>query len=366
LVMVMPALDASERIQAEWMSRNHKAFYRTLCRVLPDAFCVIDTDNNILFVNNAAVDLLEYESEDDFIGKNLLDFIDSHDHEAVLAGLQESGFNSLTLTSEYHLLGNGGVLIPIEATACPIAEAEVVNGYLCVARDIRARKHAEKKYSETAKRALFYVDLMAHDISNQLQVMLSCAELLAGSPQTTELVNLLTESIRRCQNIISATTMMERLVTVPLYKQSLLDTLHDTLVQFVNIHEDVCTHADIVVTASVIMADDFLKQLLAAILDNAVRHNESVIKHVWVSLIEKEEGYLLTIDDNGPGIVDTLKDRLFESTQRSSGIGLHLCRTIIEKYGGHITVSDRIEDSPHQGASFRLWFPYISNHIDIE
>jgi signal transduction histidine kinase len=90
---------------------------------------------------------------------------------------------------------------------------------------------------------------------------------------------------------------------------------------------------------------------------NAVEHNPNDQKHIWVNLQEHDEGYLVTIGDDGVGISDTRKTELFDVARRFGGIGLHQSSQIIEKYDGWIQIHDRVKDQPELGAEFRLFFP---------
>ena len=89
---------------------------------------------------------------------------------------------------------------------------------------------------------------------------------------------------------------------------------------------------------------------------NAIEHNPNEQKHIWVSLQEHEDGYLVAIGDDGVGIPDSRKSELFDVARRFGGIGLHQSSQIVEKYEGWIQIHNRIKDYPDQGAEFRLFF----------
>ncbi|MFW9933654.1 MAG: ATP-binding protein, partial [Candidatus Thorarchaeota archaeon] len=67
--------------------------------------------------------------------------------------------------------------------------------------------------------------------------------------------------------------------------------------------------------------------------------------------------YYVMVADDGPGIGDKRKTELFDMARRFGGVGLHQSNQIIEKYGGSITVMDRVEGMPGNGAKFQMSFP---------
>jgi len=67
----------------------------------------------------------------------------------------------------------------------------------------------------------------------------------------------------------------------------------------------------------------------------------------------------LTVDDDGPGIPEEERERVFlpfvttKAPGEGTGLGLALCRKLIEAHGGTVTATA----SPLGGARFRLWLP---------
>ncbi|WP_144210598.1 sensor histidine kinase [Shewanella donghaensis] len=102
-----------------------------------------------------------------------------------------------------------------------------------------------------------------------------------------------------------------------------------------------------------------LEQVLINLLKNA--HESGAAKDgVSVTLLEVTHpmlGVVITIEDNGSGMSsEVLSQALlpFYSTKQSgTGIGLPLCREIVEAHGGHITMQNRAE----KGLSVKLWLP---------
>jgi signal transduction histidine kinase len=103
-----------------------------------------------------------------------------------------------------------------------------------------------------------------------------------------------------------------------------------------------------------------IQSVFRHLLNNAVNHNPPGVKIVIQAAIES--GMLrCTVSDNGKGIDETQRDRLFdlclcEATERQRGgicLGLYLCRQIIEAHGGAIGV----ESQSGVGSQFWLTLP---------
>jgi two-component system, OmpR family, sensor histidine kinase TctE len=101
-----------------------------------------------------------------------------------------------------------------------------------------------------------------------------------------------------------------------------------------------------------------LTELVTNLLENAVRYNNPQ-GCVWVT-VAKEDRLKLTIADNGPGVPDAEKNRVFERFYRAAGshksgcgLGLAIVREIANKYNAEIQLTDRESG----GAAFTVTFP---------
>ena len=70
------------------------------------------------------------------------------------------------------------------------------------------------------------------------------------------------------------------------------------------------------------------------------------------------DGLAISVSDNGPGIPTGLQEKVFEayytskSTQNGTGLGLTLCRDLMDDLGGHLSLTSRVGQT-----TFRLWLP---------
>ncbi|MCA0370274.1 MAG: HAMP domain-containing protein [Proteobacteria bacterium] len=103
-----------------------------------------------------------------------------------------------------------------------------------------------------------------------------------------------------------------------------------------------------------------LYRSLRNLIENGVRY----APHTWVSVKLKEEGVIIIVDDNGPGIPSNKREDVFKPFVRlegsrnpatgGTGLGLAIARDIARSHGGDIT----LEDSPKGGLRASLLLPY--------
>lgn len=108
-------------------------------------------------------------------------------------------------------------------------------------------------------------------------------------------------------------------------------------------------------------ASPLIRTAFAEILENVAVH-AGPDATVTIAVDRRRDRWTVRFDDDGPGIPNELKERIFEGFRRGSdgpgsGIGLALARAIIQAYGGRLWVEDRVPGQPSEGASFQVELP---------
>ena len=103
-------------------------------------------------------------------------------------------------------------------------------------------------------------------------------------------------------------------------------------------------------------------QVIINIVDNAIKYTPKN-SHIVIRTEKQGKQAIVSISDDGNGIADEIKPRIFDmfysganqiaDSRRSSGLGLSLCKSIINAHGGELTVSDNL---PH-GTVFTFTLP---------
>lgn len=106
-----------------------------------------------------------------------------------------------------------------------------------------------------------------------------------------------------------------------------------------------------------VVADHLLEDTLGEVLENAVTHAETDHPTVTVTIETGEEWTTVIVADDGPGVPEALGGSVFEMAEYGpgggAGVGLFLVRSIVERYGGEVGVTD----NEPTGACFSPRFP---------
>jgi signal transduction histidine kinase len=110
---------------------------------------------------------------------------------------------------------------------------------------------------------------------------------------------------------------------------------------------------------ALVLADDMLESVFDNLIGNAIKFGGTDIL-VIIRVTEGEREATVSIADHGPGIPDDLKSLVFgrfrrgEHSVSGKGLGLFICKALVERYGGKIWIGDPIEGDPGKGTVVRF------------
>jgi PAS domain S-box-containing protein len=111
-----------------------------------------------------------------------------------------------------------------------------------------------------------------------------------------------------------------------------------------------------------------LNQLFQNLLDNAIEYSGDAPPRVHVSAEPDGDRWVVSVRDEGVGIEPADQQRVFEVFQslqnrrdhHGTGIGLALCKRIVERHGGDV----RVESEPGEGATFSVSLSGADGHVE--
>lgn len=215
----------------------------------------------------------------------------------------------------------------------------------------------------------------SHDLQEPLRMVASYTQLLAkrykGQLDTDadEFIGYAVDGANRMQRLINDLLSYSRITTrdkpfKPVDCNEALESALDNLKMVIEKEQAVVTHDPL----PTIMADGTqLVQLFQNLISNAIKfRQEAAPPRVHLSATRDDQEWRLAIRDNGIGIDPQYADRIFVIFQRlhtiadypGTGIGLALCKKIVERHGGRIWM----ESQPGHGATFYFTFPFNPIH----
>jgi light-regulated signal transduction histidine kinase (bacteriophytochrome) len=250
-----------------------------------------------------------------------------------------------------------------------------VNGSFCTLHDVTDQKQAEEAVQAASKELgrrnrelVSFASLAAHDLRQPLQVVGGFAGLLASQCGD----RLDDKSKAYVAAICRGTDTMEVMVagllefaeTGPAEPPSTpVDTARVVADVVIGLAPTLDGGSIVVVDALPVLPGDpaQLARLFQNLLGNAVKFRGAVPPRVEVQAERAGDDWLFRVSDNGTGVGPGFTDRIFGMMQRErrgdqpgTGMGLAICRKIVEYHGGHIWLDT---EAGRPGATFRFTLP---------
>ena len=249
--------------------------------------------------------------------------------------------------------------------SAPIEQGLYAGGRIEHYTDITATVRHEHRIEEQRDKLRILNEMMTHDIRNDLQLILGNAAFLDDT--VDEAAQSYVETIRaNAEDAVTITQTARETSDMMFTEQdshasvSLRDVLPDQLEAARETNPNATVTAETPLPAVTVSANDMLGSVFRNLLQNAIRHTDGADPEVRVSATDGPDTVEIRIADNGPGIADEDKAKIFGKAERAidspgSGLGLYLVRTLIDSYDGAVWVEDRADDQ--SGAVFVVELP---------
>ena len=263
--------------------------------------------------------------------------------------------------TEFRLIDSDGQVRWVHERVFPIPGASPVSYWGGIARDVTERRDAQETRRVQAQQFKLLNQIIRHDIRNEINLGIDLLRTIRRDPSAAE------------TELEQLWDVLDRVVELTETSRDMTEVIGEFAGEPVPVDLKPCLKREIA-TASTLDASATVSvdgeipdvtvrttELLAAVfrnlLKNAVQHGTEEGSTIEVRVDELDDHVVVHISDEGPGIPDTHKERVFESGETLSGdgtgFGLSLAETLLAQYGGGIYLTD----NEPSGATFSVSVP---------
>ena len=366
-------LNASLLSHSDLSRQEAEERFRLVVEAAPVAMIMVDGRGKIQIANTHTLEMFGYQDRE-LLGKTV-DILVPENFRSKHTGFRQGYFSkpeSRAMGVGRDLFGvcKNGQEIPVEIGLSPVQTNKELFT-LATIIDITERKKNEvemKRSIEELARSNAELEQFAyvasHDLQEPLRMVSSYVQLLARRYQgkldsdADEFIAFAVEGAGRMKVLINDLLTFSRVGTrgkelAPVALDEILERVTRTLGLMIEESNATITHDPL---PQVLADDGQMLQLFQNLLANALKFRGESLPKIHIGVRRQKDRWLIYVRDNGIGIDSQFWDRIFVIFQRlhnreqyeGTGIGLAICRKIVERHGGHIWV----ESEPEKGSTF--------------
>ncbi|HWQ47660.1 MAG TPA: PAS domain S-box protein [Methanosarcina sp.] len=372
-------IDITERKKAEEDLLESEEKYRTFFESSIDAVLLTSPDGTIYAANPEACRIFGM-TEKEVIKAGRDGVVDTSDPRLQFA-LEERARTG-KFQGELNYRRKDGTIFPGEMSSAFFHDKNGIVKTAMIIRDVTERKKAEeilKLKLEELQRSNDELEQFAyvssHDLQEPLRMISSYLQLLQRRYQgkldekADKYIYFAVDGASRMQVLINDLLEFSRVTTrarepEPTDSELILNQVLSNLDLYIKQNKATVTCDPL---PEVMVDNTQLAQLFQNLIANGIKFHGEKAPKIYISAERKAEEWLFSVQDNGIGIDPKYSEKIFEVFKRlykkeeypGTGIGLAICKKIVERHGGHIWVESELE----KGATFYFTLPI--NQIEV-
>jgi PAS domain S-box-containing protein len=315
------------------------------CDVSQDLLGIANFDGYFTYVNPKFTQVLGYSAQE-VLTTRFTDFIHPDDREATANELSKLSCGQLTFNFENRYRSKSGTYYWLLWNAAAFPDENII---FASARDITERKEMEQLKNDL-------VGVVSHELRTPLTSILGSLQMVAGkasgelSEDVLPLIQMAIRNAMRMQRMINEFLDIEKIESGKADFKMNLANLRDVVRDAVKSNEGFGHKHNVnlslrpgIEALETRMDSDRIYQVVTNLISNAVKYSPNG-GSVDISITKAEQSARVAVTDQGSGIPDEFKSRIFTKFAQartgqhagSSGLGLSICKAIVEQHGGRI------------------------------
>jgi two-component system, OmpR family, sensor histidine kinase VicK len=369
-------IDITEQTHAEEELNAVMRQRQSILDSVGDGIFGMDLEGRLTFVNRSGAEMLGY-SPQELLGQNMHALIHHSRADGTPYPTDESPiFGSVKRETPLHIDNDvfwrkDGKALPVEYVACPLLESDHVDGIVVAFTDVTERRRLDRMKDE-------FIATVSHELRTPLTSLRAALGLVASGAlekrpeKIPQMLDIALANCDRLVRLVNDIVDFERIGsgTLPLHKTEW--NAIDLLRRAMDPERSVASRAGLTFRIDAQPVDvwvdgDRILQVLGNLIRNAIKFSEKGGEIRLAARASSETEVTFEVQDQGPGIPEDKLDLIFDRFQQAdasdsrvqggTGLGLALCRGIINQHGGRIWA----KNNPGSGSTFSFTVePYVA------
>nr|WP_277187703.1 PAS domain S-box protein [Caballeronia sp. BR00000012568055] len=365
----------AKRAEEEKLRQSEERFRLMVENVSDYAIFMLDPDGNITSWNTGAMRIKGYQPSE-VLGKHFSIFYCPEDLAANLPAIElQTAIRAGRIEMEgWRVRRDGSLFWASVVITAVYDEHRVLRGFAKVTRDMSERKRLEQ-LEASSQRISEFLATLAHELRNPLAPMRNAIGVMqmdhALAPHLTACRDIIDRQTSHLGRLVDDLLDMGRITTGKIELRMARTELSEIVTRSIELVRPMADErAQQIITtlpdeALTLLCDSTrLVQVVQNLLNNASKFSPNGSR-ITITAVREHNALLLKVSDTGRGISQkgltsifdlfVQEDQYLNPGEAGLGIGLTLCRSIVEMHGGSITAASA---GAHQGSTFTVRLPY--------
>ncbi len=364
------------KFKAEQSLKKNALWIKSILKCYDQPIIATNENGEIQFINNMANTILGFD-EENINGKKLNDVLNVYDEQNTveLYSLNDILLKQTTINKHNHsyIIDKDKRKRNITYSIYPIDIEDLSSGFIFTFNlnnnnneNTEPDHNLDGKLAESKKELEQFAYITSHDLQEPLRMIASYVQLLQRryrgklDQDADEFISFAVEGVTRMKSLLNDLLAYSRINTKssPIANVDINQVIIEIKTKIGKIFDSNTYDISHESLPQLNGSESQIKELFYNLLINAIKFNDKVKAKIIIGYASEQDYHLFSIRDNGIGIEKEYANKIFEVFQRlhthdeypGTGIGLAICKKIIENHGGRIW----IESEPGVGSTFKF------------